>query len=56
MEKYVELLKNYLNGKRDYTKTMFKIMATIYRGVNNGRFTLDDGLKAMKNLGGTANG
>lgn len=49
MEKYTNLLKDFLNGKRDYTKTMFKIMGTIYRGSENGRFTIDEGLVALKN-------
>lgn len=41
MQEYVESLKSFFNGKRNYTKTMFKISGTIYRGVTNNRFTLN---------------
>lgn len=54
MEEYVEVLKDYLQGKRDYTKIMFKISGALYRGVSNGRFTWEEGLKVMRQ-GGTAN-
>lgn len=50
MEEYTEVLKGYLKGKRNYTKTMFKIMGTIWRGSEKGRFTLDEGLKALNKL------
>lgn len=53
MQEYVESLKSFLNGKRNYTKTMFKISGTIYGGVTNNRFTLE---QALNRLGGVNNG
>ena len=41
MEEYTKVLKQNLKDKRDYTKAMFKIIGTIWRGVNNNRFTLE---------------
>lgn len=52
MEKYVEDLKEFLGTKRNFTKTMFKITGTIIRGVQKGRFTYEQGLKALEKLGG----
>ncbi len=52
MEKYTNLLKGYLVERRNFTKTMFKIVGTIYRGVTKGRFTYEEGLKALQKLGG----
>lgn len=45
MEKYVELLKEYLGKQRHFTKTMFKVAGTIYRGVNSNRSTVEQALK-----------
>lgn len=50
MEEYTIALKEYLKNRRDYKKTIFKIVGTVYRGVSNGRFTLDEGLMAIKKL------
>ena len=55
MEEYLKLLQECLAGKRYLTKTMFKISATIYRGVKNGRFSYDDGMKAINELGSAVN-
>ena len=41
MEKCTDLLKEYLNGKRNIDKCVFNVVGTIYRGVNNNRFTLE---------------
>lgn len=41
MEEYTEFLKEYLGERRNITKDVYKIVRTIYRGVNNGRFTLE---------------
>lgn len=51
MEEYMKIFEEYLNGKRNYTKAMFKITSSLYRGVANNRFTFDEGLNAMKELG-----
>lgn len=52
MEKYTEILKENIGEDRHtYTKTMFMIMGTIYRGVNNGRFTYEQGLSEIDKLG-----
>ena len=50
MEEYTNALKEYLKDRRNLKKTIFKIVGTIYRGVNKGRFTLDEGLTALKSL------
>ena len=47
MEKYVELTKEYLNGRRNIDKYVFNIVGTIYRGVNNNRFTLEQALTKL---------
>lgn len=53
MEKRVELMIKYLGEQRNFTKTMFKISGTLYRGVTRGRFTYEEGIEAMYKLGGT---
>lgn len=50
MGEYTNLLKGYLASRRNINQYLFKIMGTIYRGSNNGRFTLDEGLAAMEKL------
>ena len=55
MEKYVELLQKYLSGKRNFTKTMFKIAGTIYRGATKGRFTYEEGMAKLDALRGVTN-
>lgn len=50
IEEYTIALKEYLQNRRDFRKTIFKIVGTVYRGVNNNRFTLDEGLMAIKKL------
>lgn len=42
MEEYTSLLKDYLNGRRDIKKRLYKVMSTAYRAVLNGRTTWDD--------------
>lgn len=41
MEKCTDLLKEYLNGRRDIERFVFNRVGTIFRGVNNNRFTLE---------------
>lgn len=50
MEEYMKIFEKYLNGKRNYNKTMFKITSSIYRGVTNNRFTYDESLIALEKL------
>ena len=50
MEEYTKTLQEHLETNRNWTKTMFKIAGTIYRGVNNNRFTIE---QALNKLGGT---
>ena len=50
VEEYTEVLKDYLKGKRNYTKTMFKVMGTIWRGSEKGRFTLDEGINVLNKI------
>lgn len=47
MKEYTETLKQHLVNNRNWTKTMFKIAGTIYRGVTNNRFTLEQGLEKL---------
>ena len=56
MEEYMELFKDYIGEDRHtYTKTMFKVMGTIFRGVTNKRFTYEQAIKALYKLGGAKN-
>lgn len=41
MGRYTDLLNEYLEGRRDINKIVFKIVGTIFRGVNKNRFTLE---------------
>lgn len=52
MAEYTRLLQEHLVEQRHFTKTRFKIAGTIYRGVNNNRFTLEQGLNKLNSLGG----
>ncbi len=53
MEEYMKLLKDYIGEDRHtYTKTMFKIMGTLYRAVSKGRITWEQGLEKLNSLGG----
>ena len=47
MEKCTDLLTEYLEGRRDINKCVFNIVGTIYRGVSNNRFTLDQALTKL---------
>ncbi len=47
MEEYTECLRECLGERRDIKKSTFKIARTIYRGVRNGRFTLEWALKRL---------
>lgn len=49
MAEYTNKLQEFLGKQRHFTKTMFKIAGTIYRGVNNNRFTVE---QALSKLGG----
>lgn len=42
MEGYVELTKQYLAGRRNISKKVFKLVGTIFRGINNNRFTFEE--------------
>lgn len=50
MEEHTNALKGYLQDRRNCKRTIYKIMGTIYRGVNKGRFTLNEGLTALEKL------
>lgn len=51
MEEYMKIFKEYIREDRNYTKTMFKIMSTLYRATQNGRTTWEQGLKQIKEGG-----
>lgn len=54
MEEYTKLFKEYIGEDRHtYTKTMFKVMGTLYRAVSKGMITLEQGLQKLNSLGGT---
>lgn len=56
MEEYMDLFKDYIGeDRRTYTKTMFKVAATIFRGVTNKRFTYEQAMEALDKLGGAKN-
>ena len=48
MEKCTDLLNEYLEGRRDIERIVFKVVGTIFRGVNNNRFTLDQALTKLQ--------
>lgn len=47
MEKCTDLLNGYLKGKRNVSKVVFKIIGTIFRGVNKDRFTLEQAIAKL---------
>jgi len=47
MEGYEKLVNQHLGENKNITKEMYKIARTIYRGVKNGRFTLDWALERL---------
>lgn len=44
MEEYTEFLRGYLEKRRNITKNVFKIAGSIYRGVKNSRFIVEEEL------------
>lgn len=51
MEEYTRLLKEYIGQDRHtYSKTMYKIMGTIYRAVTKGRITWEQGQRKIESL------
>lgn len=50
MDEYTCILKEYLDGKRDINKIVYKIMGTTIRGSNNGRFTIDEAMAKVKKI------
>lgn len=55
MEEYTEFLKEYLGERRNIAKNVFNIVGRIYRGVTNGRFTLEEALTYLNKKEGAAN-
>lgn len=54
MEEYTILLRKYLKKDRKWSRTMFKIVGTIYRAVTKGRISYEQGLDKIERLGGKA--
>ncbi len=48
MENYVEITKEYLNGRRNMSRKVFYLMGRMYRGVNNNRFTFEQVMEKLK--------
>ena len=46
----MKLFKEYIKNDRHYTKTMFKIMGTLYRAVSKGRITWKQGFQEIKKM------
>lgn len=46
----MKLFKEYIKNDRHYTKTMFKIMGTLYRAVSKKRITWEQGLQKIKRM------
>ncbi len=42
MEEYTEVLKDYLQGRRNVKKRLYRFMSTAYRAAKNGRITWDN--------------
>lgn len=49
MEKYVENLKEYLKGRRNISRKLYRFISTDYRAVQNNRITWDE---AIQRIGG----
>lgn len=47
MEECTNLLKEYLNGRRNIERFVFNRVGTIFRGVNNNRFTLEQAMAKL---------
>lgn len=50
MEEYVNILRSYLDTRRNFRRKVYRIVATLYRGVTNGRFTYEQGLNAINRM------
>ena len=44
MERCTDLLNECLEGRRDIERIVFKVVGTIFRGINNNRFTLEQAI------------
>lgn len=44
---YTEMLRDYLQGRRNIRKRLYKFMSTAYRAVKSGRMTWDDIIKIL---------
>lgn len=56
MEEYIEDLRDYLQDRRNISRRVYNIMGTLFRGVQNKRFTWEQGLEYINRLGGLTNG
>lgn len=50
MERYVDLLKDYLGDRRDFGRLVFNYVGTLYRAINNKRITWEQGMEKIENL------
>lgn len=49
MEEYMKLFKEYIKKDRHtYTKSLFKIMSSLYRAVSKGRITWEQALQEIR--------
>ncbi len=55
MEELTKKLEGYLGSNRDCTKEVFKMVGSIYRGVNKGRFSLEKALLYLNKKEGAVN-
>lgn len=47
MESYTEILRDYLQERRNVSKEVFKIMNSAYRAVQKGRMTWNDVIRTL---------
>lgn len=52
MEQYIEILKDYLQDRRDVSRRVYSIMSTLFRGAQNKRFTWEQGMEYINRLRG----
>lgn len=47
VERCTDLLNEYLEGRRNIERLVFKTVGTIFRGVNNNSFTLEQAMTKL---------
>lgn len=50
MEEYTNILRSHLGTRRNFKRKVYMIVATLYRGATNKRFTYEQGLNAINRM------